>query len=1066
MRIANRLASVGFMLVLALILVAASALKGQDAGTASPSVVPPLIKFNGIMTAPGTQNRTSGDASTRLVTATFSLYTFQEGGTPLWSETQKVQVDEQNRYVVLLGAASSAGVPVDLFASGKALWLGVQPQLSGAGELPRVLLAPVPYALKASDSDTLGGKPASAFALAGAPTVAVMAGGAALPSASTNPASPSTHEDATTAKAAAVQPLTACSAVTSDGTAAANTVAKFTAACNVGKSLISDNGVGVAVGGTATPGALFGVQFSSTATSGVLYGQRVYATLNPAAASSAGTFGIQSTVQTQTGNTQNFNNGIDASSFFVSHSGTGTLSNAVGMNSGVQNLGAGTMSNTYGISSGVFNRSTGKITNGYGVYVDAPANSGGGIFQNYTGLYIASPTAVTGAYGLYSAGGKNYFAGNVGIATTTPGANLEVNGTAKFDGLVTFKSGQTFPIPAAGVTDAMLANPYSGIGTCATGKVVSALTRNAAPTCLTMSTGTVTSVASGSGLTGGPITGSGTLSIPTAGVTDAMLASSYSGTGTCAVGQVVTGLTRNGAPTCATANIGTITGVSPGAGLLGGGTSGPVTLSLDTSKVPTLGASTNTFTGSITASLFSGVGSGLTSVNAATLGGVTSSAFQPAGSYATLGANTFAAGQTISSGDLYLPQTTGASTGVINLGGIPFIHACCSNTQYNTFVGSNAGNFTATGVDNTASGFFALHSNITGDGNTASGFFALYANTSGNFNTASGNEALLYNTTGNGNTASGNAALDNNTTGGGNTASGSNALINNTTANGNTASGSSALESNCLNIVGDCAGNYNTAVGFNAGVTANSNNANVTGANNTFIGYDSGPGTSTQLNYATAIGAGALVSASNALVLGGTGTYAVKVGIGTSTPSDALDINNTIGTNILVGQQNGANKFRVDATGKGYFDGGTATSGADFAESVAVRGNRSAYEPGDLLVIDPSGERRLALAETPYSTLVAGIYSTKPGVLATPHTMDDPRPNTSEVPLAVVGIVPCKVTAENGSIAVGDLLVTSSRAGYAMKGTERSRMLGAVVGKALEPLPQGTGVIQVLVTLQ
>ena len=65
-----------------------------------------------------------------------------------------------------------------------------------------------------------------------------------------------------------------------------------------------------------------------------------------------------------------------------------------------------------------------------------------------------------------------------------------------------------------------------------------------------------------------------------------------------------------------------------------------------------------------------------------------------------------------------------------------------------------------------------------------------------------------------------------------------------------------------------------------------------------------------------------------------------------------------------------------------------------------------------------------------------------------------------------VGIVPCKVTAENGAIEEGDLLVASSRPGYAMKGTDRRRMLGAVVGKALEPLPERTGVIQVLVTLQ
>ena len=157
--------------------------------------------------------------------------------------------------------------------------------------------------------------------------------------------------------------------------------------------------------------------------------------------------------------------------------------------------------------------------------------------------------------------------------------------------------------------------------------------------------------------------------------------------------------------------------------------------------------------------------------------------------------------------------------------------------------------------------------------------------------------------------------------------------------------------------------------------------------------------------------------------------------------------------------------FRVDSTGKGYFDGGTQTGGADFAESLAVAGDRASYEPGDLLVIDPAGERRLALARRPYSTLVAGIYSTKPGVLATPYQIDDVRV-AQEVPLAVVGVVPCKVTAENGPIAVGDLLVTSRTPGHAMKGSNRSRMLGAVVGKALEPLTSGKGVIQVLVTLQ
>jgi hypothetical protein len=71
-----------------------------------------------------------------------------------------------------------------------------------------------------------------------------------------------------------------------------------------------------------------------------------------------------------------------------------------------------------------------------------------------------------------------------------------------------------------------------------------------------------------------------------------------------------------------------------------------------------------------------------------------------------------------------------------------------------------------------------------------------------------------------------------------------------------------------------------------------------------------------------------------------------------------------------------------------------------------------------------------------------------------------------EIPLAVVGVVPCKVSAENGAIGPGDLLVSSSVPGFAMKGTNRKKMLGAVVGKALEPLTSGNGIILVLVTLQ
>lgn len=46
------------------------------------------------------------------------------------------------------------------------------------------------------------------------------------------------------------------------------------------------------------------------------------------------------------------------------------------------------------------------------------------------------------------------------------------------------------------------------------------------------------------------------------------------------------------------------------------------------------------------------------------------------------------------------------------------------------------------------------------------------------------------------------------------------------------------------------------------------------------------------------------------------------------------------------------------------------------------------------------------------------------------------------------------------------ILSESSRVGYAMKGTDRNRMMGAVIGKALGSLDSGVGVIEVVVTLQ
>jgi hypothetical protein len=163
--------------------------------------------------------------------------------------------------------------------------------------------------------------------------------------------------------------------------------------------------------------------------------------------------------------------------------------------------------------------------------------------------------------------------------------------------------------------------------------------------------------------------------------------------------------------------------------------------------------------------------------------------------------------------------------------------------------------------------------------------------------------------------------------------------------------------------------------------------------------------------------------------------------------------------------------FRVDRTGKGFFNGGTQTGGADYAESMPTSDDQTELEPGDVLALDPAASGAVRRSREPSSRLVAGVYSTQPSVLAVGrHGIDDPR--TGEVPVALLGIVPTKVSAENGPIEVGDLLVTAALPGRAMKalpdlvGGVAVYPTGAILGKALESLPHGTGVISVLVTLR
>jgi hypothetical protein len=130
----------------------------QGATTSSSATVPRLVNFS------GKAADAQGKPISGIAGITFGVYKDQYEGAPLWMETQNVQVDKDGHYTFQLGATKREGMPVELFTTGEPRWLGVR--INGGEEQPRVLLVSVPYALKAADADTLGGKPLSAFQLA------------------------------------------------------------------------------------------------------------------------------------------------------------------------------------------------------------------------------------------------------------------------------------------------------------------------------------------------------------------------------------------------------------------------------------------------------------------------------------------------------------------------------------------------------------------------------------------------------------------------------------------------------------------------------------------------------------------------------------------------------------------------------------------------------------------------------------------------------------------------------------------------------------------------------------
>jgi hypothetical protein len=539
------------------------------ASSASAAEVPRLIKFSGTLL--DAQDRPLAGP----VGVTFALHAQQTGGAALWLETQNVKPDASGAYVVLLGANSANGVPAELFASGEARWLEVQ--VERQAEQPRVLLVSVPYALKAKDAETLGGKPASAFL-----TTETLAGaGSSAGTAAASAALPSSKTQTTPKKAAsAPQPAVACTSVTSDGTAALNSIAMFTAPCAVQSSVITESGANVGIG-TAAPAVALDI---------------------------------------------------------------------VGNNAGLRLSGTGTHQVTVtGASSGRL----GQDANGFFFASD----SNGKVIK-----FLTNNGALNESMRITSAG-------NVGIGITAPGQKLSVAGTIE-----STSGGFKFPDATVQAT----ASPG----------------------------GSVTSVGSGLGLTGGPIKSSGTLAINPAVVPQLGASNTFTGS--------------------ITANSFTGSGVglsNVNAAMLNG---------LASTAFATVGA--NSFTGnqSVTGNVSLTGNLGLPNTTSGTVGVISLGGSPFAHNFGPANAaNTFIG---VGAGNFSM---TGVLDSAFGLGAL----SANTNGFDNSAFGVDALLTNTTGANNSAFGVDALSSNTTGANNSAFGSSALDGLTSGNFNIAIGPSA-------------------------------------------------------------------------------------------------------------------------------------------------------------------------------------------------------------------------------------------------------------------------------------------------------------------------------------
>ena len=1059
------------------------------------SALPHLVRFG------GTVKDLNGSPLTGIVGLTFSLYSEASGGTALWLETQNVTADSSGHYTALLGSTKADGLPAELFTSEQARWVGVQ--VSGQAEQSRVLLVSAPYALKAGDAETIGGLPPSAFLLAAPTSGNSPNGAGGGPNAGTTAGvtGSGTADFVPLWTANSILGNSVLFQLGSGNTATVGINTTTPAATlDVNGSVISRGALQLPSTGTATAGGGFnsqpfslqGSSFNSSTqkaigplfqwqtepsgnntsspagTLNLLYGSGsgspaetglniasngriTFATGQtfPGTGTITGVTTASGSGLTGGGTSGNLNLALTntcAANQILEWSGSAWVCATIGGGGTITGVTAGTDLTGGGTSGTVtLNLDITKVpqlntANGFTGNQSITGNlaatgSVSGAAATFTGVVteagallpaIGTATAtqgynsqpldsLTSVYNSGAAAAQNqdfrWLAEPVGNNTSSPSGKLDLlfgaNGTAPTEtglsvasnGQITFATGQTFP----------------GGG------------------------GTVTSVGSGLGLKGGPITTSGTLTIDTTVVPQLSAANTFTGnqtvtgnfTASSNASDTITGnnyatgysgVTGNGVTTGVYGNASTTgTGVSgfgatgvqgqsqTGYGVSGFNTSATATAPgvIGATNSPTgygvegqgpgtavLGLSSATTGGAgVDGGITSPTGYGVYGLNSATTGnapgvyGTTSSSagygvegqssnigVYGSGTVGVDGVTSAAAGAGVTG---YANATTGFANGVFGanysasgsgIAGVTGVAYASTGTTAGVLGNSNSSS--GYGVEGIASvggaaGFFTVNNNnaniLQGSNNGVSKFTVDSAGDVTAAGAVSGSNfqigGLLF---GFGSFNAGNAFLGFAGSGANgvccDTAVGVDALAFDVGIGTNTAVGELALELNTT-------GTDNTAIGNDAGFTGDG--SYLTGSNNTALGSHTFFSTGTLTN-ATAVGFGAFVSESNALVLGNS----ANVGIGTSAPGHLLDVAGAVNFDST-GLNNGANFIDITLganAGEGMSSSRTAAPNqygidifTDFTRRISIEQHGNVgigtTAPDNLLTVNGSADK-------------------------------------------------------------------------------------------------------------